>query len=428
MVSIPKLTKDLVERIERDKTLEQYRNKTSNRKTHVFSASVEGFKAKVYLGVSAQRGKNIRISNKQNTTIHNAVTDYVNKLYSIFSSGKSPTGKFTYSFIGGNSKEFKVRITGEGDMVSLLGRIRSDAGLLKVSNIIKNSFKDIAVSRNIAVDLSHMEGSTVADQFATAALARYESLGFTPKDKESYEKLKIAIKYDPSKALIAEVNVEDTFWFLNQSTTEEAYITSLLAKVTDGWAKDNVDEISRGKVAYTSRALLKVAQKAGMKVTNMPKEPQKGQKTSTKTIKHKKKSNPTFSIEQMAGNIPVMRMETTGAPQTQNWSLLIPQINRLLTDKIRRNMVAPRLVNRTGKFASSVEVTKVETTKSGYPVFHANYDRDPYQVFDRTLGASPWNTASRDPKSLINLSIREIMKGLARGRFYVSTPVIEVKT
>ena len=78
----------------------------------------------------------------------------------------------------------------------------------------------------------------------------------------------------------------------------------------------------------------------------------------------------------------------------------------------------PGLVNKTGKFATSAEVVSVETTREGFPSFVFNYERDPYDVFDRTKGRPPWNTPERDPRTLVDKSVREVLKEMAIGRFY----------
>lgn len=103
---------------------------------------------------------------------------------------------------------------------------------------------------------------------------------------------------------------------------------------------------------------------------------------------------------------------------SQNWSSIIAIINTKLADRIKGNMSSPKLVNRTGRFAESAKVTSVETSAQGYPSFVFDYQRNPYEVFDRVNGRSPWNTPNRDPKSLIALSVREIAQELAIGRFY----------
>lgn len=122
--------------------------------------------------------------------------------------------------------------------------------------------------------------------------------------------------------------------------------------------------------------------------------------------------------ESLSGYIKLGQFEVPQRP-ANNWYSVIDIINLKLHDKLRQNMVSPRLVYRTGRFASSVKVVGVTLTNQGYPSFIYDYLRDPYDVFDRTLGAAPWNTPERDPQTLINLSIREIVQELAIGRFYL---------
>lgn len=420
MVDIARATRELGTQIERDKLLQQYRLKRSNLKPHVFSLSVEGFKASIYQGVSALRRKDLRISQKQDTEITDAVERYISEAYNIFKSGKSKSGKFEYKMLGGNNRQFKVRITGEGDVFSHLKRVREDAGLRRVSNIVKNTFRNIG-TKNIAFDLSHMEGSTIADQFSSEALARFESSGFAPQDPQAYEKLKTSIKYTPAKSKVAEINVEDTFYFLNQSTTEEAEVMKLLDNAVGDWARENIEGFAQGKILHSVRQIAQKAKKSGAKVSNIPAEQKSSSNTSTKTIKHKKQRAPTFIIEKFKDKIELLGRETASTPRTEQWSLLIPRINSRLDAKVREHMIAPRLVNRSGQFASSVRVESVTSTAQGYPLFNATYENRPYGVFARGP-FNGWNTPERDPTKLIEVSIRSLMKDLAKGRFYVSVP------
>ena len=47
-----------------------------------------------------------------------------------------------------------------------------------------------------------------------------------------------------------------------------------------------------------------------------------------------------------------------------------------------------------------------------------HYQKDPYQVFEVGKGVEPWSTSQRDPRKLIDKSIREVAAELALGRFY----------
>jgi hypothetical protein len=81
-------------------------------------------------------------------------------------------------------------------------------------------------------------------------------------------------------------------------------------------------------------------------------------------------------------------------------------------------MGEPALVNRTGRFASSVRVMEVGKTQQGYPSIGYTYQKNPYQVFEDGAGVPPWANGKRDPRQLIDRSIREIAAELLTGRFY----------
>ena len=57
-------------------------------------------------------------------------------------------------------------------------------------------------------------------------------------------------------------------------------------------------------------------------------------------------------------------------------------------------------------------------TRSGFLSFGYNYQKTPYQVFEVGEGAPPWATRERDPRRLIDKSIREAAAELALGRLY----------
>ena len=92
-------------------------------------------------------------------------------------------------------------------------------------------------------------------------------------------------------------------------------------------------------------------------------------------------------------------------------------INDKLPETVRKNMGFPALENRTGRFASSVKLTDVIQTPQGFPSFGYTYRKDPYGVYERSSGTSRADP-DRDPRDLIDASIREIAAGYALGRFY----------
>ena len=104
---------------------------------------------------------------------------------------------------------------------------------------------------------------------------------------------------------------------------------------------------------------------------------------------------------------------------SQDWTALLPIINAKLMAATVAQMGEPSLVNRTGRFASSARITGVASTQQGYPSFAMSYDKQPYGVFDRRLGAAPWATPARDPYTIIERALRSILKEYAINRFYV---------
>ena len=93
-------------------------------------------------------------------------------------------------------------------------------------------------------------------------------------------------------------------------------------------------------------------------------------------------------------------------------------INAKLPATVLKNMNAPALVNRTGTFAESVRLTDISKTPKGFPSFGYTYDKEPYGVFEMGMGAPPWATPERDPRRIIDQSIREIATQAAIGRFF----------
>ena len=97
---------------------------------------------------------------------------------------------------------------------------------------------------------------------------------------------------------------------------------------------------------------------------------------------------------------------------------LIALLNSKLPETVIRNMGPPALTNRTGRFAQSVRVTDIVKTPQGFPSIGYTYMKEPYQVFEVSRGSAPWANPQRDPRKLIDLSIREIATEYLQGRFF----------
>lgn len=103
---------------------------------------------------------------------------------------------------------------------------------------------------------------------------------------------------------------------------------------------------------------------------------------------------------------PYMLKVNTKSGGTINRSLLTI-LNQTLRAVVAENMVFPRLQFKTGRFANSVQVVNIIEGSSKVPEITYSFMHDPYDVFRMDIG-NHLATPTRDPRSIIDLSIRQI--------------------
>jgi len=119
--------------------------------------------------------------------------------------------------------------------------------------------------------------------------------------------------------------------------------------------------------------------------------------------------------------VPLVRkrkLEPREGDNRRSMFAIMAMINQKLPQTVEKNMGAPGLENRTGRFARSVKLTDVSATRQNFPSFGYTYDKEPYQVFEIGRGRAPWATPERDPRKVIDASVRELAAEMAIGRFY----------
>jgi hypothetical protein len=126
-----------------------------------------------------------------------------------------------------------------------------------------------------------------------------------------------------------------------------------------------------------------------------------------KAKKQKKRRKPPYPVP----NISKSRTKKSNVDITR----LLPVLNERLPDIVARNMGEPALVNRTGRFASSVRAVDMVQTPQGFPSIGYTYMKNPYQTFEQGYAQG---STDADPRKLIDKSIREIAVQFAIGRFY----------
>lgn len=176
------------------------------------------------------------------------------------------------------------------------------------------------------------------------------------------------------------------------------------------WANQ---EASDSAMAIIEKTLINTAVDAGAK----------GVKQGIKGNSSKAKKDLKIPIKGTSSRVGFKAIGTAKRRENNNFATpsyiaLVELINAQLPPQVRANMRSPRLVNRTGRFSESTRVTRIIPTTQGLPSIEYTYQRNPYDVFDKTLGRQPWNTPERDPSELVAMSVRQIAQRLGMRRFY----------
>ena len=106
--------------------------------------------------------------------------------------------------------------------------------------------------------------------------------------------------------------------------------------------------------------------------------------------------------------------KATVSPAAQPLQMLA-MINAQLPKQVEENMQDPALNYQTGRFARSVRATDITKTPKGFPSIGYTYQKSPYQTFETGYKQG---SVERDPRRLIDQSIRELATQFALGRLY----------
>lgn len=139
--------------------------------------------------------------------------------------------------------------------------------------------------------------------------------------------------------------------------------------------------------------------------------------TSTKkTVKKKVKNKPIRKKPvSVLAKERIIQTKSRQRNSAESYISLQALLNAKITKQVLVNMKEPALRNRTGRFARSVRITDVTPTPQGFPSVGYTYQKEPYQVFERGYKQG---SEERDPRKLIDKSIREIALEYITGRFF----------
>lgn len=296
--------------------------------------------------------------------------------------------------LGGATQAFQLGIEQGFTEKELLDKAGSN-----LAAIVEDRFKDLNKSQRSKLKARLYEVIVNWNQVVTRAgdlnagvgiiirpIASEENLGRSPLEAKEFNALLDAVDSAITGIPWADIEGSSTL----RQKAEKVIVTSLTDKLASRRIKKKIDP---------------VLVRAKLKTKN--------------NVKDSTKSSKSFKPRGRKG-IPGARLASAPAQRKQNRSnnsfvSLMAYLNTKLPGVVQKNMGSPRLENRSGRFAQSVRVTDIALTAKGHPSIGYTYMRYPYETFE--VG-NLQGDRDRDPRRLIDASIREIAAEAAVGRLF----------
>jgi len=432
-----------------------FRREIADKQPHIFSVNTEQVKVELKKQLlrkfGGYRGSNTRLPPSLEKVVEEDVPKFTQILYNSFANTKF-LRSFEYSNLVGTPQDFTVTVeskTGTGSVFGKIKNIKQSAQRPLIGSLnraLSSMGRDQKIEKDTFLELGHEKGLSIeqAEQALDEIGEVLKDIQTKPKTSEfnkvvqDLRKLGIRIGLSsnwPGDVKEFVVNIQLEAASFNRHTVSsgsegkgEAGVVAELRKELEQVLRDYPEwehqSTSDSKILQTEKAVIqtlnrtikdtKTVDKNFDKVLlkRINKSPSKAQ---GKVKRPKVKAVPVnTSILDLSQVRPEQRRQQAG----QGLLRLQFLINERLPPTVRKNMVFPALVNRTGRFAESTKVTDIILTPKGFPSIGYTYQKDPYQVFEMTAGKEPWATPDRDPRKIIDRSIREIAAEYLAGRFF----------
>ena len=377
------------------------------------------------------------LDTSQKTRIKSLAKEYAKKIADkVYDQYKQEKYK-PFTEVVGQRNAFSVIMHGKADggriknvFTSFKNSIKGPKNELirKINEILQEANKE-QLTRGNFLDLGHKGGSAIARFRRTETIKRLTNVaqkeGITQKDLIDWGFTMTLSKKDTLDKTVFQVGFEGA----SRNRLEGAGSLKKVRKGTEKALNDLLKNIvnnrnyedlkgSDSRREITTKKIIKSFQD-GIKNSNNIKLTKKvdtkiklsNGKEVSKTKKDKTK--PGKSLQASIGQD--IRSRINKGQSAQSVIGLATLINQKLPQTVMANMKPPALQNRTGRFAQSVRVTDVMLTQKGYPSIGYTYRKNPYQTFE--MGQKQ-GSKDRDPRNLIDKSIREIAAELLVGRFF----------
>ena len=245
------------------------------------------------------------------------------------------------------------------------------------------------------------------------------SYDYTLTDNQG--KRTVAIKGKPGPQPKNAPGAQDGDWIVLLPRLEKAIYHALIdAGVDKKLASEKASQPFDEKIAKTliNKELLEPAKKIAKVEGGLFEVDPKRRKVKDRQSKQKKQKMPAAGgITLKAQRMAATKRKKSKKRQASNVSLvkIVGVLKRDIQRRVLANMGAPALENRTGRFVGGVQITDASLTPQGHPSIGYTYQKNPYQTFEQGFKQG---SKDRDPRRIIDLSIREIASQFAIGRFY----------
>ena len=168
------------------------------------------------------------------------------------------------------------------------------------------------------------------------------------------------------------------------------------SKLVENEVTKQLADIAMGKKSKAYSSKTKVKSKGKSSISSKA-------KLKASAARLKRKNSTSRKVPPVAAKVMA---ESGGGSRMVEALKLKKLINKRLPAEVRRNMGRPALINRTGRFSDSVELTDVRVSPKGGFSGDYTYRLSPYETFENQ-GVRRWPTGY-NPKNLITKSIRNL--------------------
>lgn len=413
----------------------------SNRKTHKFTMSKEQVKNQALQQINK---KGYILDDKVKKIIETNAEKIFKAAHEYFSNAKDKAA---------DPEAITITESGTGFSVVLKTKIKDDNKAKTIFDSVKNSYRNEVKQlveelnnhylelgeepiptddSNSFLDLGHKRGSEIArqtrkgsqrllvEQFAKSTRVRNQitakeakalglKLSIIKRDSKELDEIKVELEAQTpnrSKGATTENKIKDVWREALENALEK------LAQQPDNFGGSDTrptKEKKRIQKAFDDK-ISKNSKNIKLKSNNTKINKSKGKKQSTSVGPKKYKKGRTATAAVSLKGVKPKKRST--ARSTISLKALLQQ---RLVEIVSKNMGKPALVYRTGRFARSVKITDIAITGKGFPSIGYTYMKYPYQTFEPGFKQG---SIERDPRKLIDRSIREIAAELTIGRFY----------